>query len=580
MLNKTNYELIRTEKPFSKIIGSYELVVPLYNINIEVYVENEESLPPILDSVFSLYYLNYSLEEVGYFLGTDQEVIKTSFYELIDMDFIDYISKRVTDKGRKYYIEKKVTNYDRKTINLVINKLTGEILSNESHSYSSRRDMLDLNGKTKYLENEKIKVEEILTLKQVRKIWAERAIWDEKKYNGNILEIVNITERDNVYLKEDVVYVLEDKKNIELLCFFRNKRDVELEKFLYANEFDDPKITSNNFSPFFKEFILEKKVKYFSNDKNKLDDMLNLDILKTAKSKVSICIPMIEFMTISEDLILSIKTLIRKNVNVNIYISGWDFTSEHQRIQFAKLTSISKKNVSIFSLDTFIPYILIVDDAEGFETKYVIHKIEPKFKPIICVNLEYTEMSSQEIKDLLIILGTKGIKSYQMPNLEESPNETINRIVDNIYNVDELLTKEGYGWLSEIYPSVRDEEKLKEFKKVKTVTELKDFLSICTVSLIESFRARSQNPKDFENKFSKDYPDLFDVLNRIKVYRNYFMHGKLTPYNYDLFIKYIREDLEGYFLYGLDNLYEVLFLTILIKLDASLKDVIEGLLCK
>lgn len=54
MLNKTNYELIRTEKPFSKIIGSYELVVPLYNINIEVYVENEESLPPILDSVFSL----------------------------------------------------------------------------------------------------------------------------------------------------------------------------------------------------------------------------------------------------------------------------------------------------------------------------------------------------------------------------------------------------------------------------------------------------------------------------------------------------------------------------------------------
>lgn len=83
---------------------------------------------------------------------------------------------------------------------------------------------------------------------------------------------------------------------------------------------------------------------------------------------------------------------------------------------------------------------------------------------------------------------------------------------------------------------------------VSTNDEFVTFINICNRCLVESVErtGRAQNKsKYFWNEVKQAYPDLWDGLQRVKVYRNNSLHLELTPTVEDELKRYVDNDLEG-----------------------------------
>lgn len=77
---------------------------------MEVYVTKEERLTPLNDAVLRIYAMenqNFNIEETSEILGVSISDVENSYYRLLEKDLIDFVTKRITDDGRKYITERK-----------------------------------------------------------------------------------------------------------------------------------------------------------------------------------------------------------------------------------------------------------------------------------------------------------------------------------------------------------------------------------------------------------------------------------------------------------------------------------------
>lgn len=91
-------------------------------------------------------------------------------------------------------------------------------------------------------------------------------------------------------------------------------------------------------------------------------------------------------------------------------------------------------------------------------------------------------------------------------------------------------------------------------------------LSRCFVESIESYGKELNKQKYFWNEIKDEYPSLWPVLHRIKVYRNERDHLDLTTKVNEDFLAYLKEDFEGKSFSNIDDPYFVIQQRILDRL--------------
>jgi hypothetical protein len=104
-----------------------------------------------------------------------------------------------------------------------------------------------------------------------------------------------------------------------------------------------------------------------------------------------------------------------------------------------------------------------------------------------------------------------------------------------------------------------------------------NLLSRCFVESIEAFGRSINKNKYFWEEIKSTYPDLWEVLQRIKVYRNERDHLELNTSNNSKFLEYISDDFEGKLFSSVPDPYFVIQQRILDRLLLSIQIELEKL---
>ena len=228
MLIAKEDSFVLDKEPESKIIGKFVILVPFSNLNMEVYVTKEERLTPLNDAVLRIYALenqNFNIEETSEILGVSISDVENSYYRLLEKDLIDFVTKRITDDGRKYITERKAINRLKERFSLIVNKITGEVSYQEEGAFIRFKDKRKSSHLTPYERNKDIILEESITLNLVQKIWNYRKEYDEIRYQGELIELLNSHEKGTVYKKFNIYYFMNKQNNVEIRAYERNNRD-------------------------------------------------------------------------------------------------------------------------------------------------------------------------------------------------------------------------------------------------------------------------------------------------------------------------------------------------------------------
>ena len=174
---------------------------------------------------------NFNIEETSEILGVSISDVENSYYRLLK-DLIDFVTKRITDDGRKYITERKAINRLKERFSLIVNKITGEVSYQEEGAFIRFKDKRKSSHLTPYERNKDIILEESITLNLVQKIWNYRKEYDEIRYQGELIELLNSHEKGTVYKKFNIYYFMNKQNNVEIRAYERNNRDKLLEQFI------------------------------------------------------------------------------------------------------------------------------------------------------------------------------------------------------------------------------------------------------------------------------------------------------------------------------------------------------------
>lgn len=578
--------LVKELNQKSKIIGKFEIAVPFYNLKVGVYSYKNKKLSAILDAVLRLYNL-FDKEEnvfskIGETLGLEEEEIKTAYYSLIDQDLIDYLNKEITDEGRKYINDNKYINREKSSLNIVINKITGKIDMREASSFIHPKDLHSLDLTCPY-DKKKGDLNGLIDIKSVRKIWNYRKEYDPDKYEGDITEIIKIDERNNVYWRFNVYYLMNEHNKVEIRVFEKNRRDSSLEQYVLEQEGRRNILTKEKYDAFFEENVGMKERNIQNNYQEIIDKITKNDIDKDIYTKVDerldLIFPLISFLEIPGDLEENIKKLLERKKRVNLYLCGLEFIDKFQRMRIQGIIKLLRKSRfgKVYSLNEYCPQTIIKDEKSSIT-------YEPSIVPIT-INGEHSKVTQYTIvptnNDILTYILGNAIKNT-VENIEVEPWETegLRELTSKIFvllqEVDELLHSNGLNW-SKNRQLLEIKKNLNEFQIVKNEETFMPFIKKIYIDFVESFKKTCKKGY-FDGQFGDEWPELSDALNRIRVYRNLTSHDWLESDMKRRYFKFIKQDFNSYCPFGVENMYLNMQQKILIGLLEALRKTKEKIL--
>ena len=567
MLIAKEDSFVLDKEPESKIIGKFVILVPFSNLNMEVYVTKEERLTPLNDAVLRIYAMenqNFNIEETSEILGVSISDVENSYYRLLEKDLIDFVTKRITDDGRKYITERKAINRLKERFSLIVNKITGEVSYQEEGAFIRFKDKRKSSHLTPYERNKDIILEEIITLNRVQKIWNYRKEFDEIRYQGELIELLNSHEKGTVYKKFNIYYFMNKQNNVEIRAYERNNRDKLLEQFIRNQESANCRLTKSEYDYFFEKNVGRKTKNIgdsYEQSEFTKDGFKSFEFLDKAIRSIDIYLPLNSFLYIEEDFIYHIGKQANTEKLINIYFSGIEPITIKQRSTIEKITKLtnSNKRIKVFSINKYCPQTVILDNKSG---KIIYPKIIPinlEGTESKCVYLEFKEIDSQEIEYIQQHVASSAIDLMDIPQHFEL-NEVTKKIYKLIEELDGLFANKGYGfgWLA--HSNATEIEKLLLGATItKKNATFESFTTKLSAKMVENFKDSTKKARDknyFDKQFPIDWPELSLALNRIRVYRNSYSHDFLNKFFLTISEEIIPMDFSEYCPSGISNTCE------------------------
>ncbi|MBM7709258.1 hypothetical protein [Enterococcus lemanii] len=546
-----------------KIISKSTLLIPFSNLNLTAYVSNEEKLSPIEDAVLRLYGIDvekFNINRASNLLAVPTDDIQNSYLNLLQKEYIDYLTKGLTDDGRKYIFNRKINNRVKKDFNLVVNKITGELSYQEEASYIRFKDKQKSYFNSIYEDEQFYDVD--LSLEKIRPIWKYRKNMGDNRYKGELLEVLTAEEKGTVYRKFNIYYFLNKQNNVEIRAYYRTERNRILEQFILEKESANSLITSNKYDYFFETNVLVNKKNYSEsydeiNSNNKT--FKSYTFLSDVKEKVDIFFPLTQFLMLDEDLSDFIEMLCESKKTINIFVSGIEEVDNRQKSSITKLKKLSKKykKLNMYSSNKYSPQTFIIDDVYGLYFSPTVVPISLSATSSKAVLLNQEELTSKQIAYLKNEIIEKSCKKLDIPE-DFNLKATSSKIFNLMEEVDSLFSTIGFNWFER--GNRADIEEL--FLGIEPTNDEAAFESFTTklcIKIVENFKkttSKIKNKRYFDNDFKREYPDLSEALNRIRVYRNSYSHDEFNKFIAEISYEIIPSDFDNYCSVTLENVFE------------------------
>lgn len=589
MLDKELVKLINNEFPNVKIVSEREIAIPIAQLKVSCYFNHEEKLPSIIDAVIRMYQIEKDEDKISNNLGIETNLVIAIISRLSSEGYIDYFNDSITDKGRNYINSQKISSLKKGNINILVNKITGELIYKDSNQFSSAKDIRKQSIFVPFIENSAIDVEEKVNLKNVVDIYERRNEIETNLFNTEekkLVEILKVAGNKTVYLKVKSILILDTNNQLRTLVYDKSSRNEKIEEFINNTEHKEKRLYTSLTDMYTVDNIfqnIQRNTSFENISDYPISDENEVTLISSAKVNIIFILPMLECDNISNELLATIEEKVNNSkLPINIFISGTGYPLESQSRQIYRLTKLAKEfeHFNIYSLNDFIPRTLICDDYKYLMKEYIACEIPSNLSQkeylVTRENLYLNEREAFEKYTEIVDCSKQRFNDINIYSQLEISN-LLKEIFKKIDTLDEILDEKGLGWTSESMPHLYDKNLILDSKVCTDSESFKTFVFNISKTFVEQFKKKSEQfkRKYFENEFEKQYPELYKSLNRIRVYRNYFGHTELNKHFKNYYYEYSRQDFNSYFPYVLEDCFQYLQKLLLTELLDSLQKTID-----
>lgn len=574
-------EKYKNDLPGYSLCGYGEVGFPQYKIRLSCLMLKDKGLPVIDEYVLRLYKENISISDMVLLLGIDQELVETSWYNLIHLGLIHIDTKWITEKGYSYLREHKIESNEKIYLDINVDALSGKI--HRSTNYINRKTVRETNLDILDTLIEKPSVYN-LKVAQLKKVLVEYQKRDPETYAGNLLDIIEVDNSPTQYKRLNILIFRNTNEEYRFMVCDDSQRYEEYENPLQQLEESGKKILEYGIGDYFEINNLVGNLNFIKEHGEYLTPLqirtITHEILENSQGDVYISLPLVQTKTPDNLFIDLIQKLVKTKVKIFIIVCGREFIDNYQKNQYEKLISIQKKfkNLTVINIPIFHNNVVISENkgvlsylekhelnapASKYgitETGFLMNETETKeyindkFKSHIELKQEYYNISKEELKDKLL------------------------RIAQLVTDFDEyLLNINNIGWIGG--GMIPDLQRLLESPVANTENNFKVFISSIHTSLGESLEKNGKRNGDksyFWSYFKNTFPDLQKILHKIRIYRHSTEHISLEEKPKENYYKFLDEDLGGSMPFFKENGFRILQ----IKIIRDLEEILEKLLLK
>lgn len=575
--------------PGYKLVGYSEIAIPIFQRRLKVLVFCSKSIPVVEQFVLNFYNEGINLDDIRKILGITEQLINEAWVGLIQRDYINNITNKITDLGKDYLKYNKVEKLEKNEIQISIDGLTGKI-SRLNKQFMLSKTMKEKGVKAIKSVIRKLEIDDI-DFNSTKRVYKEYKNFDMENYKGDLIDIIDIYGNTTRYRKIDVLLFQNNEKELRILAYDGYDKIDEYEEKLLEKEYYGYPILDYNIDNYLSDSIVKKFNSIIESSNYNECERIELDIINSKfknyldknNSEIIIVIPLISVCKIDTTFIEDIRLLIESKVKVNIILAGEYFSSDFQKNICLNLKRL--KRYSNFTLNQVPCYInkmvLDLNKLSALVSIYNENNIisNGSKKGIIETTFEVKGNSFENIYSKLI----KTIKKYEAPIQKSLFTESnilenkIKKIITLARDCDGYMnSNDGIGWFDKL--GIPEIENLIKIPLAKNSEEFKIFIDRLNKSLVESLEYNAKIKKRrnyFWNDFQKIYPELFNILNKIKTYRNKSSHLKLNDINGEKYIKYVKEDLNGFDPDFIKDGYIIIQEKILTDLENSIRDTLN-----
>lgn len=562
------YSAVKQEFPVYKIINILEVGVPIFKKSAKCLATVEKGLPIVQEFALKLVHLEYDISEISEMLALDLDLVQSAYYSLIQLELIDFKTRKLSEKGREVLNKSKYSNLEMTEVSLSINSYTGHIYKNGNFIRSNKTKKMNLFTIKPILSKSD---ENLVDYTKVRSIFKEIKKEEDPEFEGNLVEISKITNKADEFYKVYLVILETPEKEVRLLAYDLDYQLEDLELKLKQGDLQGIKYFVVNL-----EFLKEMENLTFFHDVEKVDmdyfDILDISILESDYNQLEITLPLNDYFIPNDGWIDALTGLLKAKTKVIINFTG-NYSSTYQKDQVNKLINLQKESKLLqikHNVDFQLP-CLCINNNEG----YILKPVKYELDLVTNNNCMTTE-----------IYKIKEVKSKPEFNTEEMNSELFNKqsfkasmkkLIVFIKELDNLMNEYyGVGWL--INNRCNNEyllDKLDLAKDLNSFTTFTAQLYGCIGEIIKELGDRENKKAYFFNDFKERVPLSQDAMNRLRVYRNSVQHSHLDAKQVQQYLKYIKEDLKGTFPEFLEKGYLILQTKIVKNLIDSIEQEIE-----
>lgn len=556
------------DMPGFKLVGFSEVGIPYYVCNLHFLYSQKRKLPIVQEYVLNLIKIGVPEKSIYQLLAIDNEVVSNALIGLYQIEYINLKNITITPQGNEYLEYNKIDTFEKGEIFVAINAITGDILDNVKQFMSIKSvKTLNLFCLRSLIDPNNIDV----NFKKAKKVFLKFKEQNEMHSAGELIEIIHLEKQNTQFQRINILIFQNDKEDVRILAYQKNKLVSKYEPFLKKMDKD----YNVSLLPEYKSrYKTDTEFSFIKIEEKDLCDYSEYEKLFNSSQKLLIVIPLFDFYDLNENEINLIKYKIGEKHDITIVFSGL-YCNQYQNNVILELNELKKKNrnLSIFNIPFHAPYI-IASEKYGIISQLSYNKINLKITKSGITERLYKIEKDEIVKIYNCIEDLNPVNKMNIKYLGAYKKELVEKMLliqELIIDSDSIIVnKLGSGIL---HNGLIDKSIFSNPVLATNKDRFSLFITNMNKLLYESIS--TSGVKDFyRNDFKSSFPQLYRIIDKVRVYRNSCNHGELKNNNIEKYVEYLNEDLSGMIPDIIDGGFLVLQNILITSLEENLRKIV------
>jgi hypothetical protein len=556
------------EIPGFNLVAHKEVAVPWFHYKCEFLFSIKRPLPILQEYILELLNLEVPLMIQQQLLGLDYDVVRDAYYRLIQNGFVEPDGKGITLRGEEYLSIHSVDKLEKGEYEIFVNSFTKDVDTSTNSGMTGKAAQHYCCYKA-YVKS--IEIED-LNKRQMLKVLREYCEHNELGSDARLVDITKLIKRATIYRKIDLLLYENHQGDNRIIVIENGKKRKGYEDILYALDssgIDILQMPMVSIRKFFASDEVQRIYAFCTSKKLQVDkDMIEMMI---ELSNPTIILPLTETSYFVDYTLRIIRDKLANEESVKVLICGDRYLKNFQEDFISDLLKLRKqyKRFLCSHLSSFLPPMVITSET-GCIHMLTLSELGLESTKIGLVDSFY--LMPQECINFVNSVLTLHRESISISNFPDMKK------IERLWSDFDVRFMSKYDF--SIFPDsgMRNRASFIGLSPATNKAEFDEFLNIVNMAIFESLKRNAKHAKSdgkfFWTKFKLQYPKLFKVLDKLRVYRNKADHITLDDNNKELYYEYLNEDTNGVFIELLPDGYEYLQTKLLNQMHVALTEYI------